>query len=384
MGTQHNPPPPLSDGQFLFDDWFAAYGPDATTGMVPPGCLSMAEALHRTCEGLLVSYDRDFPLLATLPSLPLIARELAFVGDVPVPEVHDRYAPTMRAVDAFVTLAEGSLLSQNDHVWRTVGSDRFADPHPLRDWDGFVAVFGSTAHLHSADWDHLLIEVGGWRSIGMMARRVLTAAAEVLAPLFAHGTVRTFAIPREGRVEVEPIATDHWKTTAVFGRLATGSYDPARPFHQAVASTHRIFVDERSLAEALTDPCRAKEIDPVPHIAPEGDGRAYPYADLLRDLVTDMALLLAQDEHRSWRSMHLRMALSGMDPRWRNIDDGLFRKARETLYGLGIEGLEKWQDGRPSNEERAVVEGLRKRKFDRGILIRGVSNDILRKLPQSS
>jgi len=68
MGTQHNPPPPLSDSSFLFDDWFAAYGPDATTGVVQPGCLSMAEAVHRTCERLLISYDRDFPLLATLPS----------------------------------------------------------------------------------------------------------------------------------------------------------------------------------------------------------------------------------------------------------------------------------------------------------------------------
>lgn len=384
MGTQHNPPPPLSDARFLFDDWFTAHGPDAATGVFPPGCLSMAEAVHRTCERLLISYDRDFPLLATLPSLPLIATGLAFVGDVPIPEVHDRYAPTMRAVDAFMTLAEGSLLSQDDHVWRTVGSDRFADPHPLRDWDDFVAVFGSTAELQRPDWDHLLIEVGGWRSLGTMARRVLTTAAEVLVPLFAHGTVRTFAMPREGRVEVEPIATGHWETTAALGRLATGSYDPARAFHQAVPSTHHILVDERSLVEALPEPCRAKEIDPAPHIAPDADGREYPYADLLRDLVTDMALLLAQDEHRSWRSMHLRTALSGLDPRWRNINDGLFRKARDTLHGLGIEEIGKWQDGRPSNEERAVVERLRNRKFDRGNLKRGIPNDILRKLPQSS
>ncbi|MEH3036174.1 MAG: hypothetical protein PGN23_06740 [Sphingomonas adhaesiva] len=384
METQRNPPPPLSDTRFLFDAWFPAYGPDARTGSIPPGHLSMAEAVHRICRRLLVSYDRDFPLLATLPSLPVIAAELAFVGDEPVPGVQERYAPTMRAVDALCTLAGGSLLSQDDEVWRVIGSDRFADPHPLRDWDGFVSVFGSGGGLQRGDWNHLLIEIGGWRSIGTMARRVLLTAAEVLVPLATRGAFDTVASPMTGPVDAEPISREQWNTADGLRRLATGGFDPTRPHQPGAAATHDILVRESGFEEAIAEPCSAKEIDPAPHIARMAGGRAYPYADLLSDLVSDMALLLAQDAHRDWRSNHLRMALPGLDRRYANLDDGIFRKARETLFDLGIEKIGRWSDGRPSRAEADAVESLRDRKFDREGLIRVTPAEILRKLPQPS
>jgi hypothetical protein len=384
MARTHNPPSPLSDTRFRFDDWYPAFGPDACTSHVPHGYMTMTEAAHRVGERLLICYDRDFPLLATLPSIPVIATDLAFTEERAVDAVHERYAPLMRAVDAFCTLAGGSILAKDDDVWRTIGSDRFASPHPFRDFDGFVAVFGGGEPISRADWDFTLIELGGWRSLGMMARRTITAAAGVLTTLAATGGIRTVRVPIHGAACFEPIERDDWNITFGLERMAIGAYDPRDPLLSDGRATHLILVEQDGFDAAIVEPCAQREIDPFPSEARDTSGRPYPYADLLDDLVADMAILLAQPGHETWRSTHLRMALPGLDGRYRQLDDGIFRKAKETLFGLDIKEIGSWADRRPSKVEEAALENLRDRKFDRESLKRKLPDEVLRKLPRTS
>lgn len=376
---------PLSDRRFRFEEWYPAYGPDAPK-RAEGDRLPLAEAVHRVCERLLVTYCRDFPLIATLPSVPVIPSGLAFSGDVANATVHQQYAPTMWAISALEALAGGSMLAQDDDVWRTVASDRFASPHPLSDFDGFIGVFGSGSGdpITREDWDAVHQEVDGWQNLGLMARRVLIAAADVIAAMALKGHVVAWRYPAKGSTTAERMEVEQWAMGDPLARIAACAYDPSRPAEPAVAPTHIITVEDFAFDGAMAAACDERLIDPFSHLTVEAVHRPYPYQPLHDALVTDMAILLAQPGHKSWRSPQLQVALPKLDPRYDKLHEGIFRKAKESLFSLGLPNLTRFVDGRPSNSvlaEIKVIEHADKSKYNRDVLRSRVPAEILRKLP---
>ncbi len=208
----------------------------------------LASAIQRLGNLELVEWSGEEPRWANHQHQPFLPpAEEAFKDGRPVAELHEAFAPIVRAHispaafardEATRQLEEAILAGEDEDVSleaQILAADLRANlKRDLEDpvtWDHWDTVWW--------DFDSINGELEG-------AERFLPPVAGQLVLLAQMGRLKTFARPKGGGATV-PLDPALWEIDSGLPRLASCSINPEAPFDPEAPGTHWIFVDQADL-----------------------------------------------------------------------------------------------------------------------------------------
>jgi hypothetical protein len=204
----------------------------------------LAEALDRTGAALCYDWNSDLPGWLAHPVLPqLPPANAAFVGDEPVPEIHDQFGPYIRSI---MSAAEYRAFESDEPPpsvilrWEKEQDEAICRAH----WK--KAVQTSYRHAHEREF----------------AEPIMPHVSKFFGELAVSGRLRTYARPLGGG-PLEPIPPSLWELDARV-RLSSCVFNLDHPFKHDRPPSHHIFVEAEDLERELDAVPAGRKIGPVP------------------------------------------------------------------------------------------------------------------------